>query len=126
LIKTFMHFELGVEKINQSRIDSKTQQPEVSTNSYSNSYWWGVAITYSDTETKQMIFALLQTAAVGALIASIAAFVPAAQVGAIVAAIEAAGALMIANSMSYHNQGNGVTLNLHWLPFVYYEVTPNY
>lgn len=32
----------------------------------------------------------------------------------------------IANDLDFHENGRGVTLNNHWLPVPYYEVTSNY
>ncbi|MDR9855252.1 hypothetical protein RJP21_16675 [Paenibacillus sp. VCA1] len=92
---------------------------------FSNTYWWGVAITFDNEETIRMVYSLNQTAQVAVILAAIAAFIPSGQLGAVVAAIEGAGATMIANSMSYHNNGKGVTLNIHWLPITYFEVTTN-
>ncbi|GMX62718.1 hypothetical protein Elgi_25250 [Paenibacillus elgii] len=139
--QTYSLFELGVSRLNTELIKNPqllenaannsnvvrqfSPTGDIGTNAYSNSYWWGVAVTFDDGETKHQIYTLQQTGTVAALLAALLAFIPAAQAGAITAAIISAGALMIANSMSYWNQGRGVTLNLHWLPFVYYEVTSN-
>ncbi|WP_419890094.1 hypothetical protein [Paenibacillus xylanexedens] len=123
----YNHFATGVQNLNaaiNSQVSASGNQV-VTPFVFSNSYWWGVAITFNNQETKDMIFSLQQTSSVGAMLAAIAVFIPGGQLGAVVAAIEAAGANMIANSMSHNNAGRGVTLNLHWLPFVYYEVTTN-
>ncbi|MBB6024823.1 hypothetical protein HNR77_005969 [Paenibacillus sp. JGP012] len=123
----YNHFAQGVQNLNtalNNQVSSHGSQV-VTPFVFSNSYWWGVAITFNNQETKDMIYSLQQTANVGAILAAIAVFIPGGQLGAVVAAIESAGANMIANSMSHNNAGRGVTLNLHWLPFVYYEVTTN-
>ncbi|WP_018884032.1 hypothetical protein [Paenibacillus massiliensis] len=125
--EVYNHFANGVQTLNSaiSNQVSAGADQVISPMVYSNPYWWGVAVTFDDAETKRMVYSLQQTATVGALLAAVAAFIPYAQYGALVAAIEAAGATMIANSMSYRNNGRGVTLNLHWAPAVYYEVTSN-
>ncbi|MEC0184598.1 hypothetical protein P4H61_24280 [Paenibacillus peoriae] len=124
--EVYDHFATGVQNLNSATNSQlSTSGSQISPYVYSNPYWWGVAITFDDAETKRMIYSLQQTAAVGALLAAIAAYIPYAQLGAIVALLESTGAMMIANSMSYRNAGRGVTLNLHWAPAVYYEVTPN-
>ncbi|WP_240479698.1 hypothetical protein [Paenibacillus wynnii] len=118
----------GVEALNNLSVNGSvatTSKGEMSTLVFSNSYWWGVAITFNNTETKNMVYSLQQTASVATLLAGIAAFIPVAWLGSVVALIEATGATMIANSMSYHNEGKGVTLNIHWLPVPYFESTTN-
>ncbi|WP_204787521.1 hypothetical protein [Paenibacillus oryzisoli] len=109
----------GTTQFSKGTIDD-----EMHTNyTYGNSYWWGWAFTFDDADTKSFIYALQQTAALGAAAAGIAALIPGGQVTSVIALIESLGAMMIANSMSYHNEGNGVTLNLHWA--LYYTVNAN-
>ncbi|MCW3796097.1 hypothetical protein OM416_31390 [Paenibacillus sp. LS1] len=125
--EVYNHFATGVQKLNaalNSQVSASGSQV-VTPFTFSNSYWWGVAITFNNQETNNMIYSLQQTAQVAVLLAAIAGFIPGGQIGAAVALIEGAGFSMIANSMSHNNAGKGVTLNLHWLPFTYYEVTTN-
>lgn len=97
---------------------------EFTTNAFSNAYWWGVAITFNDQETKNQIYTLTQTGVIWGLVATVAG-VSGAHAATIAAALVSAGAFMIANSMSAHNMGKGVTLNIHWLPAPYFESTTN-
>ncbi|MDK8193948.1 hypothetical protein QP794_28090 [Paenibacillus sp. UMB7766-LJ446] len=123
----YNHFATGVQNLNAAvNSEVSTSNGQVVTPfTFANSYWWGVAITFNNQETNDMIYALQQTAQVAVLLAAIAGFIPGGQIGAVVALIEGAGFSMIANSMSHNNAGKGVTLNLHWLPITYYEVTTN-
>jgi hypothetical protein len=125
----YNHYLKGVEALNGLSLSGTAPttpvSPIITPFVFSNSYWWGVAITFNDAETKSMVYSLQQTATVATLLAGISAFIPVAWLGSVVALIEGTGATMIANSMSYHNAGKGVTLNIHWLPVPYFESTTN-
>ncbi|MCG7406795.1 hypothetical protein MH117_05135 [Paenibacillus sp. ACRRX] len=123
----YEHYLLGVNKLNivNQLTPAAVNNDKIINYAYSNSYWWGVAVTYDDAETKRMVYALQQTAAVGTFLAGVAAFIPVAHLGSIVALAETLGATWLANSMSYHNNGRGVTMNIHWLMVPYIEITSN-
>lgn len=132
--KIYEHFKTGVDQLNIAINEGflivengqiRANANQFSTNAFSNTYWWGVAITFDDAETKVHAQALRQSGAVGGLLGGIAAFIPAGWLAAITGLLYNAGATMIANDFEYKNNGRGVTLNLHWLPVPYYEVTTN-
>ena len=137
-------FELGVNRVNaaiqagslvvengtlglgtsvQSQVNKSTGGAQ--TDAYAGTYWWGVAVTFSQQETLNQIYTLQQTGVVWGLVAAVSGLIPGGQVASATAAIVSAGAFLISNSMSSNNIGYGVTLNIHWLPFVYFESTPN-
>ncbi|GAV12658.1 hypothetical protein PBN151_2591 [Paenibacillus sp. NAIST15-1] len=98
---------------------------------FSNTYWWGVAITMTESEAKDFAYSLEQIkdgfateAAVAGIIGGIIGG-PAAWAASAAGAIVALGAGLISRSITHYNNSKGVTLNLHWLPITYYEVTKN-
>lgn len=132
--KIYEHFKIGVEKLNNAIHDGsiivengqvRVPTSEFSTNWSSNAYWWGVAFTFSDSETKTHIYAMRQAGSVAGLLGGIAAFIPTGWLAAVTGLLINAGSSMISNDFERKNNGRGVTLNLHWLPVPYYEVTTN-
>ncbi|UUZ79321.1 hypothetical protein LJK88_29640 [Paenibacillus sp. P26] len=106
--------------------------PSMSPNAYSNTYWWGVAITMTEDETKTLAYSLQQvketyTAAtvVAGAIGGIMGPNPIPWAAAAASAIVACGAAVVSNSLTFYNNPNGVTLNIHWLPAPYYTVNKN-
>lgn len=91
----------------------------------SNPYWWGYAITFDNQSTKFHQQAMAETAAKAALLTAILAAVPAVQAAAVSSALASALVGDLALLFNNKNKGKGVTLNLHWLPVIYYEVTTN-
>lgn len=85
----------------------------------------GGAITFSDSETKVHALAMRQSVNTAALLAAVTAFIPGGWLVSVTGAFWGWAGNKIANDFDYHNRGNGVTLNIHWLPFIYYEVTTN-
>ncbi|MCM3338026.1 hypothetical protein M3650_05085 [Paenibacillus sp. MER TA 81-3] len=101
------------------------EQSGFQTNLSSNAYWWGVAITFSDSETKVHAHAMRQSGNTAALLAAITAFIPGGWLASVTGAFWGRAGNSIANDFDYKNRGNGITLNIHWLPVIYYEVTTN-
>ncbi|MGG0812965.1 hypothetical protein ABE142_09825 [Paenibacillus alvei] len=139
--------ENGVKILNESLISKATiiqgnhvvVNPNATDNNFSfsarsafsNTYWWGVAITMNEQDTKLFAHSLKQVkegftaeSIVAGIIAAIVSG-PAAWAASAAGAIVAAGAGLVANSLEAYNNSNGVTLNIHWLPLPYYEVTVN-
>lgn len=120
-LDVYNQYAKGVSNLNVA-LQSNATSPNIGTfNSskispyaFANDYWWGIAITFNNQETKDFIYACEQTAQIAAVAALLAAFIPVLQLTSVVAALESIGLTMVANSMSYHNNGKGVTLNLHW------------
>ncbi|MFB5678846.1 hypothetical protein [Paenibacillus terreus] len=119
--------ELDVE--NQTIVPSG--QNVIRPNAYSNTYWWGVAITMSQSETKQLSYLLKQqskgyltasglAAGIGALFPNPVPFAASAA-----AALISLGTDLVASSLDNYNGSRGTTLNLHWLPAPYYTVNSN-
>ncbi|WP_025845028.1 hypothetical protein [Paenibacillus ehimensis] len=146
----FNHVARGVESINVAVqvgtvvLDAKNQrvvptastsvgtQSIVSPDAFSNTYWWGVAMTMNEDETKSLAYSLQQVkegftavAVVAAAIGGIMGLNPAPWAAAAAAAIVACGAAWVSNGLTFHNNSKGVTLNIHWLPGPYYEITKN-
>lgn len=137
----FSSYQLGVNRINQAinegciqikngeLVLNESEKHSRYKRSYSNTYWWGVAVTFNDEETKEQIYSLQQSGQLVTLLAAIVASLPGGPASTAAAAVVAGAFVavtssMVANSMSNHNKGNGVTLNIHWAP-AYYEVTSN-
>ncbi|WP_374015993.1 hypothetical protein ABU162_16680 [Paenibacillus thiaminolyticus] len=132
--KIYEHFKNGVDQLNIAINEGfiivengqiRANANQFTTNAFSNTYWWGVAITFDDSETKVHAHAMRQSGAVAGLLGGIAAFIPAGWLAALSGLLYNAGANMVANDFDAKNNGKGVTLNLHWLPVPYYEVTTN-
>ncbi|EJW17797.1 hypothetical protein M5X00_27210 [Paenibacillus alvei] len=129
----YEHYKKGIDSLNaevrQGTIVIQNGQVSVSerysTNAFSNTYWWGVAITFSDSETKAHALAMRQSGNTTSFLAAIAAFIPGGWLAAVTGAAWGWAANSIANDFDYYNRGNGATLNIHWLPVIYYEVTSN-
>ncbi|MFC5446875.1 hypothetical protein [Paenibacillus aestuarii] len=85
----------------------------------------GSGDNFTQAETLAHIQALQQTEAVAGLVAAVAGLIPGGQVASATSLIVAAGANLLAISMSNNNKGRGITLNLHWLPVTYFESTAN-
>lgn len=98
---------------------------------FANTYWWGVAITMNQRDTELFAYQMKQFKEGFATEAAIAGIIggiiggPAAWSATAAGAIMALGYSLVANSLEAHNNPNGVTLNVHWLPLPYYEVTEN-
>lgn len=104
----------------------------INPSAFGNVYWWGVAFTMSEAEAKSFAYSLEQVkdtfaavAIVSAAIGGIMGVNPAPWAASAAAAIVALGAGLVSRSLTYYNNPNGVTLNIHWLPVNYYEVTKN-
>lgn len=129
----YEHYKKGIDSLNaevrQGTIVIQNGQVSVperySTNAFSNAYWWGVAITFSDSETKTHALAMRQSGNTTAFLAGIAAFIPGGWLATVTGLFWGYAGNVIANDFDYYNHGRGVTLNIHWLPIVYYEVTTN-
>lgn len=126
--EVYNQFVIGVNNLNAAingEVTSNSGQI-VTPNAFSNSYWWGVAITFDNAETKRFAESLQTTSSVGSFLAAIAIFIPVARVGALVAELESIGANYLANQFFSKNAGKGVTLNIHWAPVpLYTTVTTN-
>lgn len=100
-------------------------------NASSNSYWWGVAVTMSQSETKQLSYSLKQQSkgflTVSGLAAAIGSIMPspAPWAASAAAALVSLGTDLIASSLDHYNGSRGTTLNIHWLPAPYYTVNSN-
>ncbi|MFF2910345.1 hypothetical protein [Paenibacillus sp. NPDC057934] len=100
---------------------------------FSNTYWWGVALTMNKSDASYFAYSLKQIAKGYAAEAAVATLLsaifpnPATFSAAAAGAIVTAGCEMVGSSVEFHNgnTSNGVTLNVHWLPLPYYEVTMN-
>ncbi|MBJ6361068.1 hypothetical protein ACFOQM_07120 [Paenibacillus sp. GCM10012307] len=149
--ETYALVESGIEVLNSSiaigasviDLDNKIVVPNgnftpptqsgdlISPRASFGTYWWGVALTMSQSETKDLIYSLRQVAAGFATEATLAALlinlVGGPQIWAATAAgaLVSLGALLVSNSLEHHNNSKGVTLNIHWLLVPYYEVTKN-
>ncbi|WCF05700.1 hypothetical protein NDS46_14980 [Paenibacillus thiaminolyticus] len=132
--KIYEHFKAGVDKLNNAihegfiiveKGQKRGNANEFTTNAFSNTYWWGGAITFDDAETKVHALAMRQSGNTAGLLAAIAQFIPGGWLAAVSGYFWAWAGNSIANDFDYHNRGNGVTLNVHWLPVIYYEVTTN-
>ncbi|WP_270164865.1 hypothetical protein [Paenibacillus sp. SYP-B4298] len=149
--ETYALVESGIEVLNSSiaigasliDLDKKivvpngnfippTQSGElISARATFGTYWWGVALTMNESETKNLIYSLRQVAAGFATEATLAGLlinlVGGPQIWAATAAgaLVSLGALLVSNSLEQYNNSKGVTLNVHWLLVPYYEVTKN-
>ncbi|MGG4203985.1 hypothetical protein ABEW60_06525 [Paenibacillus jamilae] len=107
-------------------------QNEITPNASSNTYWWGVAITMSQSETKQLSYVLKQQSkgylTVSGLAAAIGGIMgpnPIPWGASAAAALVSLGTDLVASSLDNYNGSRGTTLNLHWLPAAYYTVNSN-
>lgn len=143
--EVFQSYSNSVDSVNQAlqqkllKIENGKPVPNASSDSntsgihsnvYANPYWWGFAITFNEQETQDEIYYLNQSGQVWQLVAVVGAAIavanpPAGAAVSAAAVIVSVGSFMIANSMSHNDKGRGVTLNLHWLPFIYFASTPN-
>lgn len=131
----YNQYVIGVERMNEALRDGylsiqngqiKIMPPnEFQTKAFSNVYWWGVAVTYSDSETKSWVYALNQGAGLSGFLASMASLIPGGQIVSFWSAVAGFGALWFANELSYKNDGKGVTFNFHWLPAPYFVISSN-
>lgn len=117
--------EVANGTIQQGPNSPSTTTPPVSTYVFSNPYWWGYAITFNNAETINQANILEDYGDTVALLAAVLAVIPATSAEGAAAALVGVSATAIAKSFRSHNKGKGVTLNLHWLPAPYYEVTTN-
>ncbi|RJG25320.1 hypothetical protein [Paenibacillus thiaminolyticus] len=134
-IDVYNHYQKGVDNINGALRDGSliirngqiTASPiqTIQPLWFANTYWWGVAITFDDEETKHQVYALTQTSNAAAALAVIAGTVPGGQAAAVLTALEAIGISALATALDYNNKGNGCTINIHWLPVPWVNVTSN-
>ncbi|MCM3337834.1 hypothetical protein M3650_04085 [Paenibacillus sp. MER TA 81-3] len=134
-LDVYNQYAIGVERMNDALRDGylsiqngqiKIMPPsEFQTNAFSNAYWWGVAVTYSDSETKSWIYALNHGAGISGFLASMSSLIPGGQIVSFWSAVAGFGALWFANELSYKNDGRGVTFNFHWLPIPSFVITSN-
>ncbi|MFE5318088.1 hypothetical protein ACFQ88_05170 [Paenibacillus sp. NPDC056579] len=99
---------------------------------FSNTYWWGVALTMNKADTEYLAYNLSQLSTGYAAEAAVATLLtamfpnPATFAAAAAGAIVSGGCKLVSDSLRYWNTGAyGTTLNVHWLPVPYYEVTQN-
>ncbi|WP_458124739.1 hypothetical protein [Paenibacillus sp. Z3-2] len=100
---------------------------------FANQYWWGVALTFNKTDATLFAQQLKNFATGFGAEAAIAGLItalfpnPGTFAAAAAGAIMYAGYTMVAESIITSNSvtNNGITLNLHWIPVTYYEVTRN-
>ncbi|BFH17071.1 hypothetical protein WJ0W_006340 [Paenibacillus melissococcoides] len=143
---SYILIENGINILNESLKSNKTiiqnnlviANPNATDNNsvqlrsaFANTYWWGVAITMNQRDTELFAYQMKQFKEGFATEAAIAGVIggiiggPAAWSASAAGAIMALGYSLVANSLEAHNNPNGVTLNIHWLPLPYYEVTEN-
>jgi len=131
-------FVLGADKINVAvskglaKIEGNSLVPltnltttRIDTDYFSNTYWWGIAVTYNQSETKQMLYVLETYQNSFALAAALAGLIPGGQAFSAASAILAFGNWALIRSINTNNIGYGVTLNFHWLPLPWLTVTGN-
>lgn len=108
-----------------SNISQNLTPGQISPQYHTGTYWWGIAVTYTESETKALEHAVVSGANTYTLGAALAAFIPGGEAVAAAAAIVAYGSYQLANDMQYYDRGYGVTLNFHWLPLPWVTVSSN-
>ncbi|WP_088831191.1 hypothetical protein [Paenibacillus tyrfis] len=114
----------GILQVDKSQL-SIPSGPQISPTAYGNFYWWGYALTLTDQESKRLAFDLRNAATVMAATAAISGLIPAppTQLVRAITYVLAAGTHTVANDISFKNNGNGVTINIHYA--LYFTINPN-
>ncbi|MFB6365831.1 hypothetical protein ACFCP7_17485 [Paenibacillus elgii] len=115
----------GTLQVDKSQLSNPSAPQMISPTAYGNFYWWGYALTLTDQESKQLAFNLRNAATTMAAAAAISGLIPAppTQLVRAITYVLAAGTHTVANDISFKNNGNGVTINIHYA--LYFTINPN-
>ncbi|MBU7319932.1 hypothetical protein [Paenibacillus oleatilyticus] len=114
----------GILQVDKSQL-SNPSAPQISPTVYGNFYWWGYALTLSDQESKQLAFNLRNAGTTIAAAAAISGLIPTppTQLVRAISIVISAGYHTVANDISFKNNGNGVTINIHYA--AYFVISSN-
>lgn len=97
----------------------------ISPQAFGNFYSWGYALTLTNTESKNLAYALTMGGSAGAAFSAIMGLIPTppTKLAQAISQILNFSYIAIAEQISYDNEGKGVTINFHYA--LYFTINPN-